>query len=327
MKASVKPLVSVVMPVHNAERYLADAITSVLNQTYKYFEFIIINDGSNDQSETIIKRFDDSRISYHKFEQQQGIVAALNLGLQVAKGDFVARMDADDLCYKNRLQVQVNYMLAHPDVGVLGTQYQGIHGKSRTLPKEHHQLVWYLLNASPFVHPSVMFRADFLRSNRIMYDKQFEFAEDLNLWVEHINSTKYANTHDTLIKYRYHNGTHKSNLSRVGELNTQIKIKLIKQLLPELDEEKSVHFAQVLNRHIEHDYAVSWFVSTLRFFDELVCFTNNNQQLITELNRCMWFHLTACPRVYFKLVNQLKGYQWVTLSFAQKMWLCIKSFK
>ncbi len=327
MKVPAKPLVSVVMPVHNAEKYLADAITSILTQTYPNFEFIIVNDGSNDASEAIIKRFTDTRISYYKFEQQQGIVAVLNYGLQLAKGDFVARMDADDVCFKNRLEVQVDYLLSHPNVGVLGTQYKGINGKSRHMPKEHHQIVWYLLNASPFVHPSVMFRADFLHSNNVSYDKYFEFAEDLNLWVEHINTTKYANTTETLIQYRYHNGTHKNNLNRVGELNAQIKIKLIKQLLPELDMDKSLRFAQALNRHIKHDYDLNWFISTLSFFDELVLLTNNKQQLITELNRCLWFHLTACTKLYLKLITHLGRYKWFKLSFAQKTWLLIKSLK
>jgi glycosyltransferase involved in cell wall biosynthesis len=327
MSTSVKPMVSVVMPVYNAEKYLAEVITSVLNQTFTNFEFIIINDGSNDKSEAIINSYTDTRISYHKFDQQQGIVAALNYGLQLAKGDFVARMDADDVCFENRFEVQVNYLLSNPDVGVLGTQYKGINGKSRSMPIIHDEIVWYLLNASPFVHPSVMFRADFLRSNRIMYDKQFEFAEDLNLWVEHINSTKYANTHNTLIKYRYHNGTHKRNLSRVGELNTQIKIKLIKQLLPELDTDKSSRFAQALNRHIKQNYDLNWFISTLSFFDELVLLTNNKQQLIKELNRCLWFHLTACPSLYLKIRNKLNSYAWVKLSTTQKIWLLLKSVK
>jgi glycosyltransferase involved in cell wall biosynthesis len=327
MKQPTNPLVSVVMPAYNAEKYIAEAIKSILNQTYTNFEFIIVNDGSNDGSEAIIKQFADTRILYHKFEHQQGIVAALNYGLQLAKGDFVARMDADDVCFKNRLEVQVNYLLLHADVGVLGTQYKGINGKSRPMPKEHHQIVWYLLNASPFVHPSVMFRAQFLRNNHMLYDNQYEFAEDLNLWAENINTTKYANTSEKLIQYRYHTGTHKSNLSRVGELNTQIKTKQIKQLLPELDSEKRARFAHILNRHIKHNYDVNWFKSTLTFFNELVLITNNNQQLITELNRCLWFHLTACSNLYIKLINQLASCTWFKINYTQKAWLLFKSIK
>jgi glycosyltransferase involved in cell wall biosynthesis len=327
MKTSLKPLVSVVMPVHNAEKYLAEAISSILYQTYTNFEFIIVNDGSSDTSESIIKKINDTRIVYHKFEQQQGIVAALNYGLQLAKGDFVARMDADDVCYKNRLEVQVNYLLSHPDVGVLGTQYKGIKGKSRPLPNRHDQIVWYLLNASPFVHPSVMFRANFLHNNHMLYDKQFEFAEDLNLWVEHINTTNYANTSETLIQYRYHTGTHKANLIRVGELNTLIKIKLIKQLLPGLDLGKRTQFAYVLNRHIKHDYDVNWLTSTLTFLNDLVLLTNHHQQLIVELNRCLWFHLTAYPELYYKHNKQFDNYAWFKLNLARKIWLLLKFAK
>jgi glycosyltransferase involved in cell wall biosynthesis len=325
MKLQMNPLVSVVMPVHNAEQYLKEAINSILNQTYTNFELIIVNDGSSDESETIIKSLNDARITYHKFEQQQGIVAALNYGLQITKGDFVARMDADDVCYKNRLEIQVNYLLSNPEVGILGSQYKGINGKSRNMPTTHEQIIWYLLNASPFVHPSVIFRADFLRNNQVLYDKQFEFAEDLNLWVEHINKTKYANTSETLIQYRYHKGTHKSNLTRVGELNTQIKTKLINQLLPELNNNVSERLAQLLNRHIKHDYNEYWFTSTLNFFDELIRLTNLNKQLTAELNRCLWFHFTARPFLYFRIKNKLSSYFWVELSMTQKIWLVLKS--
>jgi glycosyltransferase involved in cell wall biosynthesis len=104
------PLVSVVMPVHNGALYLSDAIKSILSQTYPHFELIIINDGSSDNSEYIINAFNDSRIKYNVFNKQQGIVAALNFGLTLAKGDFIARMDADDIMHPQKLEKQIEIL-------------------------------------------------------------------------------------------------------------------------------------------------------------------------------------------------------------------------
>mgnify|MGYP000187395019 CR=1 FL=1 len=176
---SQQPLVSVVMPVYNAERFVADALQSILNQTYTKFEFIIIDDGSKDESLAIIKKYADPRIKLIALTRNQGIVNALNTGLQTAQGKYIARMDADDVSLPNRLAMQVAFMENNAEVGLLGTQHFGINGKARLFPTNHNSLVWYMLNACPFVHPSVMLRVDVLKQHQLRYDKAFEFAEDL----------------------------------------------------------------------------------------------------------------------------------------------------
>ncbi len=320
-------LVSVVMPVYNAAPYLASAIDSILNQTHTNFEFIIINDGSSDNSANIISSYQDKRIVFVSFEEQKGIVAALNFGLSIAKGEFVARMDADDESLNNRFDLQLEYLIAHPEVGVLGTQYIGVNGKSRLLPITHDAIVWHLLNASPFVHPSIMFRSSFLKEFHIKYNPGFQFAEDLALWVEVSSKTKLANLSIPLIKYRYHNGTHQKNIETVAQLNTAIKRSHIANLLPELDKDSQFKLAIYLNRHIKVNYTRDWFKEMFAFFDLLVRTHPTNYLLTTQLNNCVWFHLTACPRQYFGLIFTIQKLHWINLGLVKSAWLLIKLIK
>ncbi len=322
-----QPLVSVLMPVHNAANYLNEAIKSILHQTYTNFEFIIVNDGSTDSSEQIIKSIKDERIKYHFLKEQQGIVAALNFGLGLAQGDFIARMDADDISLKHRLEKQVAMMLNNPEIGILGTQYIGINGRSRALPILHDDIVWHTLNASSFVHPSVMFRGDFVRKYKITYTSTFQFAEDLAMWVECFSKTRLANLNEPLIKYRYHNGTHKKNLETVALLNTEIKQELIKQLLPTLSLLQRLTLANYLNRHVKQAYSINWFKQLLVFFDEVLLASGNETRLKQELNKCVWFHLTACPKLYFKLQPELGSRKWIKLGVAKTIWLVVKNLK
>ena len=113
--------ISVLMPAYNAEKYIGEAIESILNQTYKDFEFIIINDGSIDRTEDIILSYDDPRIIYLKNKENSGIVASLNNGLKQAKGQYVARMDADDISLPTRFEKQLQYMESNQHIFVLGT--------------------------------------------------------------------------------------------------------------------------------------------------------------------------------------------------------------
>jgi glycosyltransferase involved in cell wall biosynthesis len=318
------PLVSVVMPVHNGALYLSDAIKSILSQTYRHFEFIIINDGSSDDTESIVKSFNDSRIKYHVFTKQQGIVSALNYGLTLAKGDFIARMDADDISLKHRLAKQVDKLLNNADIAILGTQYIGINGRSRSLPVLHDDIIWHTLNASPFVHPSVMFRTSFIKLNNIKYNADYQFAEDLALWVECSSLTRMANLNERLIKYRYHNGTHKKNMEQVALLNTKIKIDLIQKLIPVLDAGDCFKLAVCLNRHLTHEYSLLWFKSTLAFFDELILKTRGEVRLQQALNKCVWFHLTAKPGLFLVLNKELKKRTWISIGIRKTMWLILK---
>jgi len=115
------PAVSVVMPVYNGEKYLRESIDSILNQTYTDYEFIIVNDGSNDKTEEIILSYNDNRIRYIKNEKNLQIVKSLNRGIELAKGRYIARMDADDISLPRRFEKQITFMENNLEIGVCGT--------------------------------------------------------------------------------------------------------------------------------------------------------------------------------------------------------------
>jgi len=117
----VEPKVTVLMPVYNGERYLNEAVDSILGQTFTDFEFLIIDDASTDKTPEILRSYDDPRIRVVTNEENLGLSKSLNKGLALARGEFIARMDADDVSYPYRLQVQHEFMTQHPGAGVIGS--------------------------------------------------------------------------------------------------------------------------------------------------------------------------------------------------------------
>lgn len=211
------------MPVYNAERYLAEAIQSILDQSYTNFEFLIINDGSTDQSTEIIKKIGkrDVRIILLQQPTNSGIIKALNLGLQRAKGKYIARMDADDKSLPGRLLKQVKYMESHPEIGILGCAVQYIDREGNLLgtPAIIHDnlsIRWDILFKSPFFHPTVMIRKGILDKYNLQYDALAHYAEDYDLWTRILLKTKGAILKDILLNYRLHPSsvTHRNKLKQ-----------------------------------------------------------------------------------------------------------------
>jgi len=190
-KTAEKPLVSVVMSVYNGERYLSECITSILSQTLKNFEFLIIDDGSTDSTAKIIKTFaeDDSRICFIKNPGNLGLAKSLNLGVAKAEGEYIARIDCDDICLPERLEVQVDYLNGNPDIAVVGSWLTMIdeNGKeTKTIKVELKSYTDFLFNflicKNYLYHPSVMFRKEIIQSLG-GYDQEEFPAEDFGLWM------------------------------------------------------------------------------------------------------------------------------------------------
>jgi glycosyltransferase involved in cell wall biosynthesis len=198
------PLVSVVMPVYNGEKYLNEAIDSILNQTFTDFEFIILNDGSTDHSEEIILAYDDARIRYVKNETNLQIVKTLNKGVALAKGQYIARMDADDISLPERLECQVRLMEESPEIDVCGTWIKTF-GAQETLwkyPVTHQEIKSRLLFKSPMAHPSVIFRRSLF--DKYSYSEGFNKAEDYYLWAQLMDDKELYNLPSPLVMYRLH---------------------------------------------------------------------------------------------------------------------------
>ncbi|MFV0417762.1 MAG: glycosyltransferase family 2 protein [Dysgonomonas sp.] len=228
------PKVSVLMPVFNAGQYLAQAIDSILSQTFKDWELILINDGSTDNSEAIIGRYDDERIYYIKNEANLGLIKTLNKGIDYCHGEYIARMDADDISHPDRFRLQVSFLDKHPVHVMCGTDATVIDnegnqtGKIRNLADNDYLQV-NLLFSPPLIHPSVMIRGEMLQHNR--YDESYKHVEDYELWTRIAKLGKIANISKELLKYRWHN----SNVSVLNnEVQEELKDKVIANQLEAL---------------------------------------------------------------------------------------------
>jgi glycosyltransferase involved in cell wall biosynthesis len=205
------PTVSVIMPAYNAKRYVAQTIRSVLAQTFRDFEFIVVDDGSTDDTLPILNRFaaEDARIVIIS-RPNTGIVGALNDGIAKARGELLARMDADDVCLPERFAKQVAYLREHPQCVAVGTFVETIDPYDSVLDRlvhetEHEGIDKELLTGRGFamVHPTVMMRADAVR--RVGgYRKQWQHSEDLDLFLRLAEIGKLHNLPEYLLQYRMH---------------------------------------------------------------------------------------------------------------------------
>jgi glycosyltransferase involved in cell wall biosynthesis len=206
-----KPIVSVLMPVYNAERFLLAAINSILNQTFKDFEFIIIDDGSTDRSLDIIGKFKDERIHVISLGNNNGITAVLNLGLNHVRGDYVARMDADDIALPDRLAKQVEFLDTHADNVAVGSRVLLIDPDGWPIRpfSEHtsHQAIdqAHLCGegGSAICHPSVLMRTQAVKQID-GYRTKFRSAQDIDLFLRLAEIGLLANLPEIFLKYRMH---------------------------------------------------------------------------------------------------------------------------
>ncbi len=204
------PTISVIMSVYNGERYLRQAIDSILTQTYEDFEFIIINDGSTDSTVEILRSYTDPRLRI--IEQENiGLTRSLNRGVALAKGKYIARMDADDLSMPERFARQVAFLDAHPEIGMVGTSGL-IQNETRGVGWEYpvhildEDIRHNLIKGNQFVHTSVMLRKVVLQSLG-GYDETYPYIQDYELWVRLAALTRLANLPDVLVIHREHKDT------------------------------------------------------------------------------------------------------------------------
>lgn len=262
--------VSVIMPVYNAERYVASAIESILNQTFTDFEFIIINDGSSYSTAEIVKCYNDERIVFINNSENQGIVKVLNQGLALCKGMYIARMDSDDISLPQRFEKQVAYLDSHPDVGILGTSmiaFSENHAE-KVLKKKH---VTYLdtILCCPIVHPSVMMRKSVIEEHNLLYRPEYKHAEDYDLWARAVRYTKIENLPDILLKYRYHDSNisivYNSEQNEIADSITDYMIDYLTDIpelklkLKKLSRLTRFYNPAFLSRHMLKHHPIRWF--------------------------------------------------------------------
>lgn len=219
------PRITVLMTLFNGERYLREAIESILNQTYGDFEFLIIDDASTDSSKNIILSYNDSRIRLIVNEINIGFVLSLNKGLQLAKGKYIARMDADDAAIETRLEKQLDYISNNSNVGLVTCCWETIDEESNSIFKQNEILNfeerYYVLHfKNCIVHSSVLFNKK-LVLNLGGYNKDFATCEDYDLWCRIANVSKIEQVEDILVKWRYNKSGISNRSSQKQDLCAQ----------------------------------------------------------------------------------------------------------
>lgn len=221
-----RPKVSVLLSVYNEEKNIGNAIQSCLHQSFGDFELIIVDDGSTDRTLEVIESFAvfDTRIKFIS-RPNKGLAASLNDGLSEAKGEWVARMDADDISLPERLAVQLNYVYENPNVDVLGAAAYMRSQKGEqlgvfSLPSQHERLEKTIHRSSPFIHPSVIFKKEAVKAVG-GYDERLRWAQDYDLWSRMIGSYNFHNLEEPLIIYTMPTG------SSILALLTRARVRIV----------------------------------------------------------------------------------------------------
>jgi glycosyltransferase involved in cell wall biosynthesis len=198
------PRVSVIMPAYNAGKYISEAIQSVLDQSFSDFEFLILDDGSTDNTVSEIEKFSDPRIKLIRNEKNLRLVATLNKGLSLAKGEYIMRMDADDISLPDRFIEQIEYMDNNLDVGVCGTLMKTFGAEDEIVyhPESDLMIKPLILYRSLVAHPTVCFRASVIKQHQFKYSEDFIHIEDIDLWSKMMFYTKFHNIQKVLFLYR-----------------------------------------------------------------------------------------------------------------------------
>lgn len=210
------PKITVLMSVYNSEKYLKEAIESILNQTFADFEFLIMDDHSNDDSVRIINNYHDERIKFIRNEVRLGLASSLNKGIRLARGVYIARMDADDISLSTRLERQNDFFDNHKDIGVIGAQAELIDANGKTLGKTqkfttHALIKWTNLFSSSMLHPTIFARKELLEKN--LYNENFSNSQDYELWSRLLKKTRFENIDECLLRLRIHGRSTSQTLS------------------------------------------------------------------------------------------------------------------
>lgn len=291
-----QPLISVVLSVYNGERYLRQSIESILNQSFTDFEFIIIDDGSTDSSKKIITSYDDSRIRFISHENR-GLVAALNEGIGVARGRYIARQDDDDVSLRHRFKTQVALLESNKELVVVGSSIivineQGERTAEHRILLEDRELRDELLIRSPFAHGSIMVKTEAIKRAGL-YREEYWPAEDYDLWVRIAAQGKLANVDEPLYKYRVNNE---------GISIQNAKQQAAKKLLIKDDAAQAIGF-EPLTRDVLKSMLKRYTMLPTFFYRRRVQLLLNNylqlsarKSIFTAITYCI--HVVTCPRFY-----------------------------
>ncbi|MBR0177283.1 MAG: glycosyltransferase [Bacteroidales bacterium] len=233
------PQVSILMPVYNTAPYLREAMDSMLSQTFTDFELIVLNDCSPDNAEEILDTYDDPRIVRYRGERNVGLANVLNVGIEMARGKYIARMDSDDLSLPNRLKVQVDYLETHPDIDLVsvGMQLFGAKEEVWTRVSDPENVKINALFQSPVLHASSVWRKESFERHGLRFRQDMVPAEDYDLWTRAlVRGLKLVNLPDVLYRYRLHPNQATQQKEKTFEKVRIVRRNYLKATLPSISE-------------------------------------------------------------------------------------------
>lgn len=328
--------ISVLMSVHNGEKYLHKAIDSILNQTFKNFEFIILDDASTDNSLNIIQTYQDSRIRLIKNEQNLGLTKSLNKGLDLCEGKYIVRMDADDVSLPNRIQSQVDYMEKNQDIGVCGSWAKFIgerEGIICKMPINYDEIKCRLMFENVIIHPSVIIHKEMFEKFSLKYDENLQFAQDYELWCRAIDCFKFANIPEVLLLYRIHQGQiWTKNRKPQDSVAIEVSMKMLKKLSINIDKEELQYLINILHKNLHISLKeikdIETFLIKIKKANDENCYLNK-EALNRELNVRFYsicYHAKApiadVASIFYKsAINKEQNFKFIkTLSLLARRW-------
>ncbi|WP_226003150.1 glycosyltransferase family 2 protein [Paenibacillus sp. BJ-4] len=251
------PRASVILPVYNNAAFVLDAIHSILVQTYSDFELIIIDDGSTDGSDFLISQISDPRVIKIFHCTNQGVIATLNEGLNKATGEYILRMDSDDISTPDRLDVQISFMDQNPLIDVCGAAFTtSSGGVMKVNPASHDEIKTWLLFHCCMCHPAIIIRNSMIHRLGIQYDSNYPHAEDYELWNRLASQVQMANLPINLLYYRQHNGQVSNQHKAIQDATARrIRQRQFSQMGLELSDEENQIMLDILEFKINpYDY-------------------------------------------------------------------------
>lgn len=243
------PLVSVLMPVYNTASFLREAMDSILSQTFEDFELIVLDDCSPDNAEGVLDAYDDPRIVRYRGEKNVGLSNVLNVGLDMARGKYIARMDSDDISLPNRLQVQMEYLERHPEIDLVSVGMQLFGAKEEVWIREQdpEKVKINALFHSPILHASSVWRKESFERHGLRFRQEMVPAEDYDLWTRAlVKGLKLVNLPEVLYKYRIHPSQVTLQTDKTSAKSREVQQQYLRAALPDLSEQAIQAFPQKL---------------------------------------------------------------------------------
>jgi len=227
---NTSPKVTVLMPVYNVALYVTEAINSILNQTFKDFELLIINDGSTDSTREEVLKFSDPRIRFVENEHNIGLANTLNRGIELAQGEYIARMDGDDISLPERLAKQFAILDSLPNIDICGAGYRffGSRNYSAIYPAQHEEIKIGLLFGCCMIIP--LFRRQSIINAGLRYNQEYFPAEDYHFWTECVHELNMYNIPEILFLYRMHSTQVSEVMTNQSEMSNTVRISYFKSL-------------------------------------------------------------------------------------------------